>query len=193
MSMMLGVGVAAVVGVFYMVRKGWRVLHEAVGITPGTLVYQNPNAPLLCSAITWQALTLNDKHLSSLTQSQLKQLKRIDEKLSIVQQVELENPSQDKEAPVNEAQFVLYKLLYTRLPEILTSHHRMVGMYRSQSEKNQKDALHHHDDSKTSEANELLQSALDNIETRLDDLLDSFKHQGLQELRMMNTYLNNQH
>lgn len=192
MIILLGLGVATVVGVFYMAKKGWHALHAVVGITPGTLIYQNPNTPLLYSAMTWQALTLNAQHLAALTQSQLQQLKRIDEKLSIYQQLQVSEQQQDKSPPINEAQFILHKLLYTRLPEILASHHRMMGLYHSSLAAGQRVEINGDNKREKLEANELLQRALDNIETRLDSLLEGLKHQSLQELRMMNTYLNSQ-
>ena len=61
------------------------------------------------------------------------------------------------------------------------SHYQLVKINRSNNEVNQQ---------KKAEASELLQEALDNIEQRLDDLLKQIEVQQLQELRVMNNYIN---
>ena len=181
MSILIGVGVVATVSVFYLGRKGWHALHKMVGITPGVLTYQDDNAPLSLTSINWQQLNLNKKHLKVLPNNQLLQLQRIDEKVSNYQSYHKTLQAQNKTPAVIEQQFVLNKMLHTRLPEMLVSHYQLVNMNRINNESNQQ---------KKAEASELLQEALDNIEHRLDDLLKQIEVQQLQELRVMNNYIN---
>jgi hypothetical protein len=72
-------------------------------------------------------------------------------------------------------------MLHTRLPEMLASHYQLVNINRSNNEMNQQ---------KKAEASELLQQVLDNIEQRLDRLLEQMDTQQLQELRVMKSYIN---
>lgn len=64
MSVLIGVGIATTVGVIYIGKKGWQALHKAVGISPGVLVYQDPNQALTPKDMRWRQLTL-DRSLSS--------------------------------------------------------------------------------------------------------------------------------
>jgi hypothetical protein len=82
---------------------------------------------------------------------------------------------------VTEQQFVLNKMLHTRLPEMLASHYQLVNINRSNNEINQQ---------KKAEASDLLQQVLNNIEQRLDRLLEQMDTQQLQELRVMKNYIN---
>ena len=175
------IGIVTTVTTFYLGRKGWHALHKMVGITPGVLTYQHDNTPLALSAVGWQQLNLNKKHLKALSDNQLRQLKCIDEKVSSYQSYQKALKAQNKTLAVTEQQFVLNKMLHTRLPEMLASHYQLVNINRSNNESNQQ---------KKAEASELLQEALDNIEHRLDDLLKQIEVQQLQELRVMNTYIN---
>ena len=181
MSVLIGVGIVTTVTTIYLGRKGWHALHKMVGITPGVLTYQDDNAPLSLSSINWQQLRLNKKHLNSLPNNQLLQLQRIDDKVSSYQAYQKALQSHDKTPALTEQQFVLNKMLHTRLPEMLVSHYQLVNMNRINNESNQQ---------KKAEASELLQEALDNIEHRLDDLLKQIEVQQLQELRVMNNYIN---
>lgn len=181
MSVLIGIGIVTTVTTIYLGRKGWHALHKMVGITPGVLTYQDDNAPLSLTSINWQHLNLNKKHLKVLPDNQLLQLQRIDEKVSNYQSYEKALQSQNKTPAVTEQQFVLNKMLHTRLPEMLASYYQLVNINRSDNESNQQ---------KKAEASELLQEALDNIEHRLDDLLKQIEVQQLQELRVMNNYIN---
>ena len=181
MSILIGVGVITTVSVFYLGRKGWHALHKMVGITPGVLTYQDNNTPLALSAVNWQQLTLNKKYLKVLPDNQLRQLQRIDEKVSSYQSYQKTLQAQNKTPAVTEQQFVLNKMLHTRLPEMLASHYQLVSINRSNNEMNQQ---------KKAEASELLQQVLSNIEQRLDRLLEQMATQQLQELRVMKNYIN---
>ena len=181
MSVLIGIGIVTTVTTIYLGRKGWHALHKMVGITPGVLTYQDDNAPLSLTSINWQQLNLNKKHLKVLPDNQLRQLHRIDEKVSNYQSYQKTLQAQNKTLAVTEQQFVLNKMLHTRLPEMLASHYQIVSINRSNNESNQQ---------KKAEASELLQEALDNIEHRLDDLLKQIEVQQLQELRVMNNYIN---
>jgi len=180
MSILIGVGVVATVSVFYLGRKGWHAFHKMVGITPGVLTYQDNNAPLLLTSLNWQQLNLNKKHLEALSDKQLRQLQHIDKKVANYHNYQNDLEAQDVTSAINEPQFVLHKMLHTRLPEMLASHYHLANINISNRTKNGQ---------KQTEASRLLQEVLDNIEQRLDGLLERMEEQHLQELRVMKNYI----
>lgn len=179
MSILIGIGIVTTVTTFYLGRKGWQAFHKAVGISPGVLIYQDYDAPLSLATLSLQQLTLNKQHLKTLPEQQLRQLKRIDEKVSSYQTYQAALQAQHKAPAITEAQFVLNKMLQTRLPEMLATHYQLTNI----NAKNR-------NNEKRLEANELLQSVLDNIEQRLDRLLAQMDEEQLQELRVMKHYIN---
>ena len=179
MSILIGIGIVTTVTTFYLGKKGWQAFHKAVGITPGVLVYQSDDAPLSLFTVKWQQLNLNKKHLKNLPEQQLRQLKRIDEKVNHYQAYQKSLKAQHKMPAVTEQQFVLDKMLHTRLPEMLATHYQLTNI-NANNEKNEKRL----------EASALLQSVLNNIEQRLDKLLAQIDTQQLQELRVMKNYIN---
>ena len=180
MSILIGIGIVTTVTTIYLGRKSWHVLHKMVGITPGVLTYRHDNTPLPLTSSNWQQLNLNKKHLKVLPDNQIRQLHRIDEKVSNYQSYQKTLQAQNKTLAVTEQQFVLNKMLHTRLPEMLASHYQLVNISRSTNDVSKK---------KKAEANELLQEALSNIEQRLDGLLAQIETQNLQELRVMKNYI----
>ena len=82
---------------------------------------------------------------------------------------------------LTEAQFVLHKLLHTRLPEMLASHYHLANVNIN---------AHNVSNDKKAEASALLQSVLNNIEQRLNNLLEQMDTQQLQDLRVMKNYIN---
>ena len=180
MSILLGIGVVTTVSVFYLGRKGWHALHKIVGITPGVLTYQDSNAPLLLTSLNWQQLNLNKKHLEALSDKQLRQMQHIDKKVANYHNYQNELEAQNVTSAINEQQFVLHKMLHTRLPEMLVSHYHLATINVSNHTKNGK---------KQAEAGRLLQEVLDSIEQRLDRLLERMEEQHLQELRVMKNYI----
>ncbi len=180
MSILIGVGVVTAITVFYLGKKGWKALHNAVGITPGALIYQDPDAPLILSAVSWQSLNLNKKYLGALSDKQIIQLQRIDEKVTNYQAHQQALSVQNITPALTEQQFVLHKMLYTRLPEMLISHYHLVNIHI--------DAKQTNDDNQT-EAGLLLQQALDNIEQRVDSLLEKIETHHLQDLKIMKSYI----
>lgn len=180
MSILIGVGVITTVSVFYLGRKGWHALHKMVGITPGVLTYQDSNAPLLLTSLNWQQLNLNKKHLEVLSDKQLRQLQHIDKKVANYHNYQNELEAQNVISAINEQQFVLHKMLNIRLPEMLASHYHLANINISNRTKNGQ---------KQTEASRLLQEVLDNIEQRLDGLLERMEEQHLQELRVMKNYI----
>ena len=186
MSILIGIGIVTTVTTFYLGKKGWHALHKAVGISPGVLTYQDYDAPLSLSKLSWQQLNLNKKYLKDLSEPQLRQLKRIDEKVTRYQAYQKSLPAQHKTPAVTEQQFVLNKMLHTRLPETLASHHHLVNVNRNIHNRSGDNVS---SDNKA-EASELLQSVLNNIEQRLDRLLEQMESQQLQELRVMRNYIN---
>lgn len=180
MSILIGIGIVTTVSIFYLGRKGWYAFHKAVGITPGVLIYQDASASLSLSNISWQQLNLNKKHLKSLTSEQLHQLQRIDEKVSNYQAYQTELQAQEVTPAISEQQFVLHKMLHTRLPEMLSSYHQLMIMNSNAKNVNNQSR---------NEASKLLQEVLDNIEKRLEGLLEQMEQQQLQDLRMMKSYI----
>ena len=180
MSILIGVGVVTTVSVFYLGRKGWHALHKMVGITPGVLIYQDSNAPLLLTSLNWQQLNLNKKHLEVLSDKQLRQLQHIDKKVANYHNYQNDLEAQDVTSAINEQQFVLHKMLHIRLPEMLASHYHLANINISNRTKNGQ---------KQTEAGRLLQEVLDSIEQRLDGLLERMEEQHLQELRVMKNYI----
>lgn len=180
MSILLGIGVVTTVSVFYLGRKGWHALHKIVGITPGVLTYQDSNAPLLLTSLNWQQLDLNKKHLEVLSDKQLRQLQNIDKKVADYHNCQNELEAQNVTSVISEQQFVLDKMLHTRLPEMLVSHYHLANINISNRTKNGQ---------KQTEAGRLLQEVLDSIEQRLDGLLERMEEQHLQELRVMKNYI----
>lgn len=178
MLMLFSVGLFGSVTVFYLGKKGWHALHKAVGITPGVLTYQNPQARLSVDTLVWQNLSLNKHHLTHLSELQLRQLQYIDKKIDLYQSYQQSVKQQSITPVLTEQQFVLHKLLHTRLAETLASYHQLVSITT-------------HAD-KRAEANQLLQKLLDNIEQRLDSLLIQIENNNLQDLRVMKQYMDSQ-
>ena len=199
MSILIGVGIVTTVTTFYLGRKGWQALHKAVGITPGVPTYQDYDVPLslstlspstlspstLLSTIHWQQLTLNTEHLKVLSEPQLRQLKGIDEKVNSYHNYQKEQQAQHKTPEFTESQFVLHKLLHTRLPETLASYYYLTKADISTTNISTNNVSN----GKKAEANELLQQVFNNIESRLDRLLAQEDARHLQDLRVMTRYM----
>ena len=180
MSILIGVGIVTTVGVIYVGRKGWHALHKAVGITPGVLVYQDARQTqqsLTLNDIHWRHLKLNQQHLAVLIQQQWQQLQRIDERVVVYNDYQQTLQQQNITAAITEQQFVLHKLLHTRLPEMLASHYYLVKQDNKVENSHQQ------------EARQLLQAMLDNIENRLESLLAQMQSHHLQDLRVMKNYI----
>ena len=186
MMVWLSIGVISIVTSFYLGKKGWHALHKVVGISPGTLIYHHPNAPLSVSDMTWQQLLLNPKHLTVLSDGQLRQLQRIDDKVTAYYRYQQALGTQYETAERTEAHFVLQKWLDTRLPEMLASHYYVQSQTGNQDTKVY---LTNTDTSHYSTANQLLQQGLDNIEQRSDKLLEHIEMHHLQELQVMKRYM----
>lgn len=180
MSILIGIGIVTTVTTFYLGRKGWRAFHKAVGITPGVLSYQENKVPLSVSTMRWQQLALDQKHLADLSQQQLYQLQRIDKKVTDFSAYQAALLEQNKSPAITEQQFVLQKLLHTRLPEMLASHYHLSNI---------NGGAPHESHKKKTEARELVQAVLDNIEQRLDRLLDQMQTEHLQALKVMDSYI----
>ena len=184
MSILIGIGIVTTVSVFYLGRKGWYAFHKAVGITPGVLVYHDIHVPLALSSIGWQQLNFNKKHLKSLADVQLRQLHRIDEKVASYHDYQTELKLQKKTPAITEQQFILHKMLHTRLPEMLSSYYQLATIRSNAKSVNNQSR---------NEAGKLLQEVLDNIEKRLDSLLEQMERQQLQDLRAMKNYIDSHH
>ncbi|WP_352287879.1 hypothetical protein [Psychrobacter sp. GW64-MNA-CIBAN-0177] len=194
MSILIGIGIVTTVTTFYLGRKGWQALHKAVGITPRVPTYQDYDVPLslstlspstLLSTIHWQQLTLDTEHLKVLSEPQLRQLKGIDEKVNSYHNYQKEQQAQHKTPEFTESQFVLHKLLHTRLPETLASYYHLAKADISTTNISTNNVSN----GKKAEANELLQQVFNNIESRLDILLAQEETRHLQDLRVMTRYM----
>ena len=184
MSILIGIGIVTTVSVFYLGRKGRYAFHKAVGITPGVLVYHDTHAPLALSSISWQQLNFNKKHLKYLADIQLRQLHRIDEKVASYYAYQAELKLHQKTPAITEQQFVLHKMLHTRLPEMLSSYYQLATIRSNFKSVNNKSR---------NEAGKLLQEVLDNIEKRLDSLLEQMEKDHLQDLRAIKNYIDSHH
>ena len=178
MLMLISVGVLSTVTVIYLGNKGWQVLHKAGGITPGILTYQNPQAPLVINTLIWQNLVLDKRHLNRLSDRQVRQLQYIDKKVAVYQNYQQSIQQQNITPAITEQQFVLHKLLHTRLAEMLASHYYLISISN--------------DSAKKIEANQLLQDLLDNIQQRLESALGQLENSHLQDLRVMKQYVDSQ-
>lgn len=195
MSILIGIGIVTTVTTLYLGRKGWQALHKVVGITPGVLTYQDYDAPLSLSSLSpstlslstihWQQLTLNKEHLRVLSEPQLRQLKGIDEKVNSYHEYQKAQQAQHKTPELTESQFVLHKLLHTRLPETLASHYHLTKAHINANNISTNTISN----GKKVEANELLQQVFNNIESRLDKLLAQEEARHLQDLRVMTQYM----
>lgn len=181
MSILIGIGIVTSVTTFYLMKKGWRAFHKAVGIRPGVLTYQDYHAPLSLSTLSWQQLKLDKNYLKNLSQQQLRQLQRIDEKVNSYHAYQQVLKESNKTQAISEAQFVLHKMLHTRLPEMLASYNNLTHINKSTSDINNE---------KRVEAHALLQKMLNSIEQRLDALIEQMEAQQLQDLRIMDNYFN---
>ena len=186
MSILIGVGIVTTVTTFYLGRRCWHALHKAVGIRPGVLTYQNDSAPLSLSMLSWQQLSLNKKHLKSLPDHQLRQLQCIDKKVSSYHSYQQSLHTQNKMPTVTEQQFLLNKMLQTRLPDMLASYYHLAILSTDTDTDTDTDDKNN---DKKRKADALLQKMLDNIEQRLDGLLADIERQNLQDLQAMDRYI----
>lgn len=187
MVVWLSIGVISIVTSLYLGKKGWHALHKVVGISPGTLIYQSPNAPLSLPDLTWQQLILDQKHLGLVSDDQLLQLKRLDDKMLAYQQYQRELDTQNPTRILTAEHFVLQKWLDIRLPQMLNSHyHAQLGI-RNQDVKGKSINT---DNTNRLTASQLLQEGLDNIEQLLDNQLAQIEVRHLQELQIMQRYMN---
>lgn len=187
MLVWLSIGVISIVTILYLGKKCWHALHKVVGIKPGALIYQSPNAPLSLPDLTWQQLILHQKHLSLLSDDQLRQLKRFDDKMVAYQLYQRELDIQNATRILTEEHYVLQKWLEVRLPQMLTSYyHAQLGI-RDQDIKEQSINT---DNTNRLSASKLLQEGLDNIEQLLDNQLAQIEVRHLQELQVMQRYMN---
>ncbi|PNK61214.1 hypothetical protein [Psychrobacter sp. FDAARGOS_221] len=198
----VGVGVAATMAVGYIGRKGWLAFHRAVGITPGKMTYveltQLPPPPML-------QLSLANSQLQGLPIVIMEQLQRIDSKADILQQWRSERIEAGQTPEISEDEFVVSKLLQTRLPELLDSYQQLLRHERrlqqvatgpgplqgkSSNAKSSQTQLSQQDLSQQqAQALQLVMELLLNIEDRLDGLLQGCQNDALQQLQVMQRYM----
>lgn len=197
MSVLIGaVGIVAVAAAGYVGRKGWLAFHRAVGISPGTLKYvepsQLPPPPML-------QLTLKEDQISGLPPMIIEQLLRIDGKADIFQQWRNDTIKAGQTPATTEEEFVVSKLLSTRLPELIDSYQRIAHHEAlvQQATDRATSATRHNttldNENKMSQSKEqalaLLWQVLMQIEGKLDQLLEGCQTEALQELEVMQRYL----
>lgn len=196
MSVLIGVGVVAVVAAGYVGRKGWLAFHRAVGITPGTLKYvepsQLPPPPML-------QLTLVDDQIKGLPPAIVEQLLRIDGKADILQQWRNEAVQAGQTPIVSEDEFMVSKLLQSRLPELIESYQRIAhheellqqAANRASTTAYANRQAHGEEQMSENKAQALglLLEVLMKIETKLDGLLEGCQNEALQQMQVMQRYL----
>lgn len=196
MSVLIGAGVVAVVAAGYVGRKGWLALHRAVGITPGTLKYvppsQLPPPPML-------QLTLAEPQIKDLPPVIMERLLRIDGKADVFQQLRTEAMDAGQTPATSEDEFVVNKLLQTRLPELINSYQRIARQEALIQQANHRAVSSQHANSAASTSTEMSESkaqalavlleVLITIETKLDALLERYQNDALQDMQVMRRYL----
>lgn len=205
MSVLIGaVGIAAVAAAGYIGRKGWLAFHRAVGISPGTLKYvepsQLPPPPML-------QLTLTETQIDGLPPLIIEQLLRIDGKADIFQQWRNDTIKAGQTPPTTEEEFIVSKLLQTRLPELINSYQRIVRQEaliqqatnralptqraNSVASTSSNDGSSYNSEMSDSKAQALsvLLEVLITIETKLDALLEKYQNEALQDMQVMQRYL----
>lgn len=195
MSVLIGAGVVAVVAAGYVGRKGWLALHRAVGITPGTLKYVPPSQlppPML-------QLTLAESQIKDLPPVIMERLLRIDGKADVFQQLRTEAMDAGQTLATSEDEFVVSKLLQTRLPELINSYQRIARQEALIQQANHRAVSSQHAISSASNSTEMSESkaqalavlleVLITIETKLDALLERYQNDALQDMQVMRRYL----
>lgn len=195
MSVLIGAGVVAVVAAGYVGRKGWLALHRAVGITPGTLKYVPPSQlppPML-------QLTLAESQITDLPPVIMERLLRIDGKADVFQQLRTEVIDAGQTPPASEDEFVVSKLLQTRLPELINSYQRIARQEALIQQATHRAVSSQHANSAASTSTEMSESkaqalavlleVLITIETKLDALLERYQNDALQDMQVMRRYL----
>ncbi|SUD90009.1 hypothetical protein [Psychrobacter phenylpyruvicus] len=196
MSVLIGVGVVAVVAAGYVGRKGWLAFHRAVGITPGTLKYvepaQLPPPPML-------QLTLVDDQIKGLPPAIVEQLLRIDGKADIFQQWRNDAIKAGQIPMVSEDEFMVSKLLQSRLPELIESYQRIAhheellqqaaNRASTSAYANRQVRSEEQMSENKAQALGLLLEVLMKIETKLDGLLEGCQSEALQQMQVMQRYL----
>ncbi len=178
MSLLLTGGAAATVVIAgYIGRKSWLAFHRAVGITPGTMVYSEPSQ---LPPPTLMQLSLTPKQLQHLPPVIIEQLTRIDHKADLYQSWKTSLAQSGQTPPTCENEFIVSKLLSTRLPEMIDSYQRIA---------NHEQRLHPKPSAQHNEAAALLMDMLQHTETKLDRLLDGYKSASLQDMQVMQRYL----
>lgn len=178
MSLLIGTGVVFVVATWYVGKKSWHALHRMVGISPGTMVYSNPNALLTLKDVRLNQLNIPKAHLQSLSAAHLTQLQCIDDKISLYQQY-YKNNADVAMHTVSEQHIVLHKLIETRLPEMLRSYHLQHTLTQK------KESHTAQDDTVV----QLLTNSLQGVEAQLDAGLQTLQQKHLDDLHIMNRYI----
>lgn len=196
MSVLIGVGAVAVLVAGYVGRKGWLAFHRAVGITPGTLKYvepsQLPPPPML-------QLTLVSDQIKGLPPAIVEQLLRIDGKADIFQQWRNDAIKAGQTLMVSEDEFMISKLLQSRLPELIENYQRIArheDLLQQATDRASTAAYNNRQVSSEEQISEtkaqalgLLLEVLIKIETKLDSLLEGCQSEALQQMQVMQRYL----
>ncbi|WP_296403871.1 hypothetical protein [Psychrobacter sp.] len=212
MSVLIGAGVVAIMATGYVGRKGWLAFHRAVGITPGTLKYVEPSQLPLPPMLQ---LTLAESQIKGLPPVVTEQLLRIDGKADVFQQLRTESIEGGQTLALSEEEFVVGKLLQTRLPELINSYQRIARQEALLQQATNRASIDKRTNlsintvsatntvSTTSTANnssnkisenkqqalDLLLQVLSNIENQLDSLLKRHQIDALQDMQVMQRYL----
>ncbi|GAA0321668.1 hypothetical protein [Psychrobacter aestuarii] len=180
MSMLIGTGVMFVAVTWYVGKKSWHALHRMVGITPGTMVYHNPQVPIRLQDLRLQQLNLDKTHLQSLSDTHLAALQRIDSKIGHYQRYYKDTQSKKTASlpTASEQDVIVHKLIHTRLPDMLRSYHLQHTL-----------AIAPPNAEQTNSAEALLMDSLQGIEKQLDAGLQALQQKHMDDLRIMNRYI----
>ncbi|WP_227431053.1 hypothetical protein [Psychrobacter sp. I-STPA6b] len=209
MLLLTSAGVLTAGVVWYLGRKGWHAFHHSVGIRVGQVTYiddTHARQPYILPPLS--ILTIDSQYLQYLPIEILAQLQRIDSKTQAYQSAQqgLDIKINERALSVDtvtEEAFVLQKLIYERLPEVLARHHaiahqqallaintaitnnvstkKAVPEQQPSNQKNPQNSL--------LEALNIVQSLLTRIENLLDKLMSQFEQAQLHNLKAMQRYL----
>lgn len=188
MSVIIGAGVIGTLILGYVGRKGWLAFHRAVGITPGTLKYVEPSQLPPPEMIR---LDLDNNLIQNLPPVVIEQLMRIDNKADVYQAWRDDRQQSGRTVSTTEDEFVIQKLLNTRLPEVIQSYQNIVRHDNRLQQSNHLKNVNSVMSKNQTDALNLLLELLVKIEEKLDVLLSQCQKDALQEMQVMNRYLKN--
>lgn len=144
-------------------------------------------------------LTLAESQIKDLPPVIMERLLRIDGKADVFQQLRTEAMDAGQTLATSEDEFVVSKLLQTRLPELINSYQRIARQEALIQQATNRAVSSQHAISSASNSTEMsegkvqalavLLEVLVTIETKLDALLARYQKNALQDMQVMRRYL----